>query len=401
MSKSKKPSKKAKNMMYAQQLQHLPAGIQNRDDLVNLIESKLRPKRYAIIVHDKDTDKTGQSKTPDLHIMLSFDNARSLNHVAKILGDKPQYVQAWTGDANNGYAYLIHATRQAQNAGKYRYDPSEVTANFDYAALVRKIGLEVEQAKVERSMKPTVLLDMLYTGAITKQELEQQLTGSAYGRYRRQIDDIWSKRLQNLAAEWREEMVKQGKKIQVIWICGPAGTGKTRLAKQYAEKADQPYFISGSSRDPFQGYAGEHTLILDELRPKTIQYEDLLRILDPHSITGGVMAPSRYADKALACDLIIITSPYSPRHFYNEIFPDIYTAIAGYTKAIDGFDQLDRRIALTIQMTANEIYGVSYNNTVKRYEKIQGTTRTNNLSGAASPASQSDAATLFKLMFTP
>ena len=31
-----------------------------------------------------------------------------------------------------------------------------------------KIGLEVEQAYAERSVKPEVLLDMLYTGAITK-----------------------------------------------------------------------------------------------------------------------------------------------------------------------------------------------------------------------------------------
>lgn len=142
MTKSKKPNKKAKNMMYTQQVQHLPAGIQNHDDLVNLIESKLRPRRYAIIVHDKDTDKTGQPKTPDLHIMLSFDNARSLNSVAKILGDKPQYVEAWVGDANNGYAYLVHATRQAQSAGKHRYDTGEVIANFDYGALIRKIGLK-------------------------------------------------------------------------------------------------------------------------------------------------------------------------------------------------------------------------------------------------------------------
>ncbi len=392
MIKSKKPNKKAKNMMYAQKVQHLPEEIQNMADLIQLIENKLRPKRYAIITHDKDVDKNGNPKEPDLHIMLSFDNARSLSHVAKILGDKPQYVEAWVGDANNGYAYLIHATRQAQKDGKHRYDPGEVTANFDYGELVRKIGLEVEQARAEHAVKPEVLLDMLYEGTITKKELERQLTGSLYARYRRQIEDVWARRLQDLAAEWREEMVKQGKPVRVIWIYGPAGTGKTRLARHYAEKAGQSYFISGSSRDPFQGYCGEHTLILDELRPKTIQYEDLLRILDPYSITDGVMAPSRYSDKALACDLIIITSPFSPKKSYDAIFPPCPYDV-GY---IDGFDQLDRRITLTVEMTDSSIYMTEYNSTMKYYDRLSEVA--NNFSGAASPTSKPDAATLFNTM---
>lgn len=261
--------------------------------------------------------------------------------------------------------------------------------------MIQKISLEIErakeeQAKKEQAIKPEDLLDMLYLGILTKKEVEQQLTGSMYARYRRQIEDVWAKRLQNLAAEWREKMVKQGKSVQVLWIYGSAGTGKTRLAKQYAEKANQPYFVCGSSRDPFQGYAGEHTLILDELRPNTIQYEDLLRILDPYSITDGVMAPSRYSDKALACDLIIITSLYTPKNVYDKIFS---------VATVDGFDQLDRRISVTIEMTEKEIHAVSYNSKSKGYEEIKGTTRTNNLSGAASTASKPDAVAMFNSIF--
>ena len=107
MNKSKKPNKKAKNMMYTQKQHCIPAGIQNMEGLVKLIEEKLRPIRYAIITHDKEIDKNSQPKEPDLHIMLSFENARSLNHIAKILGDEPQYLQAWTGDANRTMAMLI------------------------------------------------------------------------------------------------------------------------------------------------------------------------------------------------------------------------------------------------------------------------------------------------------
>ena len=65
-------------------------------------------------------------------------------------------------------------------------------------------------------------------------------------------------------------------KIRNVVLLGHGGCGKTSLAKEYAQKKDQPYFISGSTRGVFQGYNGEHTLILDELRPGVITYADLL-----------------------------------------------------------------------------------------------------------------------------
>src|SRR5699024_6278721 len=140
------------------------------------------------------------------------------------------------------------------------------------------------------------------------------MTGAQYGRYKRQIEDVWRKRLQNLADAWRQEMAAQGRKVKVIWIYGVAGVGKTRMARAYAEKLGQSYYITGSSRDLFQNYKGEHTWIIDELRPNVIPYQDLLRIMDPYG--AQVMAPSRYADKALACDVIIVTTPYDPITFY-------------------------------------------------------------------------------------
>ena len=114
--------------------------------------------------------------------------------------------------------------------------------------------------------------------------------------------------------------------------------------------------MSGSSRDPFQLYAGQSCIILDELRPRRIEYDDLLKITDPRSIEHGVMAPARYADKALACDLIIITSPYDPRFFYEEQF-GLRRDINGRCtdNDIDPFEQLHRRITLVIYMTEDEI----------------------------------------------
>ena len=366
---------KCKNMMYAQKTSHLPAEIQTKEALADLIERELKPNRYAVIVHDKDTNKDGSPKEPDMHAMLCFSNARYLSAVAKKLGDKEQFIEKWNGDANNGFSYLLHRTKKARAEGKYQYDPEEVTANFDFPSLI--VGIE---SKMERGRKVSEenagysideLLNALYLGIMSKEEVERHMTGAQYGRYRRQIEDVWAKRLRNLADEWRAEMAAQNRRIKVIWIYGPAGAGKTSLARAYAEQIGQSYYISGSSRDPFERYAGEHTLILDELRPNVIPYQDLLRLTDPFG--AQVMAPARYHDRALACDTVIITSPYDPIKFYFGLRS---------VQSVDSYRQLLRRIELILQMDDNYIYPVHFNSNVINYyggvlEPIPGMVKSN------------------------
>ena len=206
---------RCKNMMYVQQEKHLPAKIADKDKLVAVIENELRPQRYAIILHNKDINKDGTPEAPGYHVMLCFSNARSISATAKHLGDRPQYITKWNGDANNGFSYLIHRTSDARKKGKHQYDPSEVTANFDFAGLINqiedKVTLKQYQAQAGVKFSVDELLNALYSGIMTKEEAEKHMTGAQYGRYRRQVEEVWAKRLRNLAAEWREEMNEQGK----------------------------------------------------------------------------------------------------------------------------------------------------------------------------------------------
>lgn len=330
-------------MMYEQQLQYLP--YKDIDELQNIIDKKVKPCRYAMILHDKD-----EGVDPHIHAMLDFGkNARHITAVAKQLGDKPQYIKKWDNRSENGFAYLVHRTKGGKE--KYQYPLSDVIANFNYASMIMEQTKNVEKRS---SYSIKTKLDLLRLGAITKKQLISELSGSEYAMNKRKIDDIDHLRLVEAAEKWRENMKAKGATVKVIWIFGASGTGKSSLSKELAEKIGQPFFISGSSRDMFQEYNGEHTIILDELRPNIIPYQDLLRITDPHGMTEThTAAPSRYFDKALAADVVIITTPYYPYSFYSQMFTN------PIQMKNDPFSQFNRRISMTIECTDDLICEVN------------------------------------------
>lgn len=340
---------KFRNMMYEQQLKYMP--FKNTGELKDIIETKVEPERYAFIIHDKDEDVE-----PHIHVMLQFENLRHITAIAKLLGDKEQYIQKWDNRSENGFAYLVHRTKGSM--AKHQYSLSEVTANFNIADMINENTKKMEK---KSGYAIDTKLDLLKCGFITKKQLISELSGSQYARYKRKIDDVDHLRLELAAEKWRAEKKAEGATVKVIWIFGITETGKSSLAKELAEKMNQPYYFSGSSRDLFQDYNGEHTIILDELRPESIPYQDFLRMTDPHGMTEThTAAPSRYFDKVLAADTIIITSPLEPMAFYQQMF------VNPSQRRFDPFDQFERRIAMAIMCTEDLICEIDLHSTNNR-----------------------------------
>ena len=102
--------------------------------------------------------------------------------------------------------------------------------------------------------------------------------------------------------------------IEVVFIYGEAGTGKTTYAKRMLDKLGYDYAISSSSNDPLQDYMGQKALILDDLRDSTFEYEDLLKMLDNNTRTS---VKSRFENKTFNGNMIVITSPVPIHKWYR------------------------------------------------------------------------------------
>lgn len=375
-----KNSLRAKNMMYEQQISHLPQKMNTVDAVCETV-GKMAPKRFALAIHDHDISDDGNPAEAHLHVMMSFENARSIPSVAKTLHEQAQQITMWGGQSDEGFAYLCHANPGA--VGKFQYDPSTVLANFDYPEFLLKYKANLLNRK--KTVRVNELLDALKNGSVSVAEVERQMSGSLYAKYASQIERVNMLRLRNSAEEWRKKAQSEGKRIKLIWIYGAAGTGKTRLAKKYTSERNEPIFISGSSRDIFQAYAGQHVIILDELRPGMMQYSDLLRLTNPFGIDEAMMAPARYSDKSIAADLFIVTSPLSPKDYHAE----------SNLGAYDDFAQLQRRIILTVRMTADEISRMKWDNDYLDYAEIAGSAVPNPYSEKGSTNAEPEAAELY------
>lgn len=343
------------NQIEYMQKRNIPIEI---DNLSHYVEKTLKPAEYAIILHDKDKSSFNNNNlvAPHYHIALKFENPRKVNNIAKVFNDFPQNFEIWLNRPNNMYSYLIHKTNQGKD--KFQYDVSEVVSNFDFKERINKINKSVELGRKQSIQQ---LIDSFGNGEISLEKLMTELSPTEYARNEHQISIIKKLLADQRFKAFRERMKIEHKKIEVFYLFGDTGTGKTRFAKS---RYKSNCYVTGSNRDLFANYDGENVVIIDELRPNSISYNELLKLTDPFNFEN--VAGSRYFDKKLVAETIIITSPFSPEEFYLSLNNKLNSNLSNN---IDKKEQFFRRINV-FKFDYDYIIPVFWNDENKNYQEL-------------------------------
>ena len=140
---------------------------------------------------------------------------------------------------------------------------------------------------------------------ISKRQLMSQLTAADYIKLAGKIKK---------AAEFRSAKIT-ARNLEVIYINGKSGSGKTVFAKYLAEQLHFDFFVSGSGEDFLDGYDKEECIILDDFRASSMKFMEMLKFLDNNTNSS---VRSRYYNKDISnTKLIIITSVVPPQDLYS------------------------------------------------------------------------------------
>lgn len=294
-------------------------------------------KSYAIIIHDKDLLDSWEPKKKHFHIVLTFKNATTIWAVAKWLWVECQYIEKIRTTTKSAMLYLVHRN----NPEKFQYDPKEVKASFDYVEYV-------DWAKPMQQRD--TIAEKIAKWEIKQYNLYDYISVDEFARNRNYYNNCFLFR--------QQKMKTQDRDLRCVFISGPSGCWKTTFAKDYASELWYNCYISSGWKHPLDNYEGQECIILDDIRPTTYEYNDLLKLTDNHTDS---LVGCRFYNKSIAeCKLIIITTVIPIREF-AEFWAD-------KVDKNDTAEQLLRRFSSFIAISKDFIQYYYYEPITKQYE---------------------------------
>ena len=357
-SKKSNSSKKHRCIELENQTQYIAHLINCPEDDVPIALAKMLDgldcvENYALILHDKDFDDKGEPAEPHVHCVMEFKYPITITTISNHLGIEPQYFElikqkkpwghTWVTDIGGGLSYLTH--RNVTN--KYVYSDDEVIANTGWDWIAERNKSE----EIQRKLKVENIIQGIISGEIQRYNLSEHVDEHLYINSRRMIE---------AAFEYRKMIAERenDRRMECIFISGKSGTGKTTLAKDFARSIDTECFISGGSNDPFQGYAGQKVIVIDDARPNLFSAAEWLKITDNHTSS---LVHARYHNVKLDAKYLIVTSIMTIEQFFKESFPK------------EEVTQFYRRFKTVIEVNHENILFYEYSKTTNHHELVMMT----------------------------
>ena len=357
-SKKSNSNKKHRCIELENQTQYIAHLINCPEDDVPIALAKMLDgldcvENYALILHDKDFDDKGELAEPHVHCVMEFKYPITITTISNHLGIEPQYFElikqkkpwghTWVTDIGGGLSYLTH--RNVTN--KHVYSDDEVIANEGWDWIAERNKSE----EIQRKLKVEDIIQGIISGEIQRYNLSEYVDEHLYINSRRMIEAAFEYR--KMVAEREND-----RRMECIFISGKSGTGKTTLAKDFARSIDTECFISGGSNDPFQGYAGQKVIVIDDARPNLFSAAEWLKITDNHTSS---LVHARYHNVKLDAKYLIVTSIMTIEQFFKESFPK------------EEVTQFYRRFKTVIEVNHENILFYEYSKTTNHHELVMMT----------------------------
>ena len=334
-------------------------------------ENDIDVNYVACSLHDSDTlqvwdthlgDYVYEPKEEHIHSVIRFSERVDLDKVADVFGDEQQNFEKPTKGRyaeENMLAYLSHA----KTPSKHFYAPNKIKVSGE---LPTRKSDEIEDAgtyvryynehrnawkkyretrKIEDDkIGVDELWRMVLDFKVSRRDMfENEDFFEVYVTDQNKIDKAFQARVEKRFWDLRREFDDGKFDFTSLYIYGDSGSGKTTLANKLTDNLlRQGHTIyESSATNPFDDYAGEDVVVIDDVKLNTLSPDEWLKVLDPINYSS---LGARYKNKKKAFKTIIITGVFQPEVFFEKVINNV----KGYD--IEPLVQFVRRLMYTCQV---------------------------------------------------
>lgn len=285
----------------------------------NPIEKCYTHEKICAILAESNTvyyclcDETGENGTPHTHVYVYYENAVYFDTMKKRFPEA--HIDKANGSSQQNRDYI-------RKEGKYLDSDKKETNHIETFEEYGEIPLD--KSSKNESVSEQVL-QMVKDGYTNIEIID------VFPSYSTKIIHLDRLRQEILQEEYKNKR----RDVEVHYIYGDTGTGKTRyVMEKYGY--DCVYKVT-NYKNPFDKYSSEPVLLLDEFR-SSLPISDLLQYLDIYPCR----LPARYEDKTACYTKVFIISNYPLDKQYIDIQLSDKETWNAFIRRIDNITRYER-----------------------------------------------------------